>query len=128
MRISDWSPDVWSSDLIAMPSGAGRVRGVRTGQPVPGTTRIVFDLSDRVAAIHPHFEPATGGSKLVLEWPGERVPAAAVATTPAPTAPPPRDPLAILTQGAQRGDEPVRSARGVEIGRASCRERVCQYG
>ncbi len=98
---------------IAMPSGAGLVRGVRTGQPVPGTTRIVFDLSDRVAAIRPHFEPATGGSKLVLEWPGERVPAAAVATTPAPTAPPPRDPLAILTQGAQRGDEPVRSARAV---------------
>jgi len=98
---------------IAMPSGAGLVRGVRTGQPVPGTTRIVFDLSDRVAAIRPHFEPATGGSKLVLEWPGERVPAAAVATTPAPTAPPPRDPLAILTQGAQRGDEPVRSARVV---------------
>ncbi|TAK38140.1 MAG: N-acetylmuramoyl-L-alanine amidase [Lysobacteraceae bacterium] len=95
---------------IAMPSGAGLVRGVRTGQPVPGTTRIVFDLSDRVAAIRPHFEPATGGSKLVLEWPGERVPAAAVATTPAPTAPPPRDPLAILTQGAQRGDEPEVAA------------------
>lgn len=97
---------------IAMPAGAGLVRGVRTGQPVPGTTRIVFDLSDRVAAIRPHFEPATGGSKLVLEWPGERVPAAVVATTPAPAATP-RDPLAILTQGAQRGDEPVRSAQAV---------------
>src|SRR5690606_12336093 len=66
-----------------------------SGHPVPGTTRVVFDLSDKVAALRPRFEPGSNGPRLVLEWPGDGAAAAAAApATPAP------DPLAILTQGA----------------------------
>src|SRR3546814_6694450 len=51
LRISDWSSDVCSSDL--------------------GTTRIVFDLRAPVVALKPHFESGAGGTRLVLEWPGD---------------------------------------------------------
>ena len=102
---------------VGLPAGAGLVQGVRSGQPMPGTTRIVFDLSERVAAIPPRFEPAASGARLVLEWPGERAPVttgaatvaapavAAPATVAPATLPAARDPLAILTQGAQRGGQ-----------------------
>ncbi|MDG6348420.1 N-acetylmuramoyl-L-alanine amidase [Luteimonas sp. 8-5] len=85
---------------LALPSGGGLVRAVRSGHPVPGTTRIVFDLSDKVAALRPRFEPGGNGPRLVLEWPGDGAAAAATPTTAAPAA---TDPLAILTQGAVTG-------------------------
>jgi N-acetylmuramoyl-L-alanine amidase len=56
---------------VALPPGAGIVRAVRSGQPVPGTTRIVFDLSAPVVALAPRLEPAADGARLVLEWPGD---------------------------------------------------------
>ncbi len=85
---------------LAMPAAAGVVRGVRSGHPVPGTTRIVFDLAEPVAAIGPRLEPGASGPRLVLEWPGEHPGAsAATATAVVPQEP---DPLAILTQGAAR--------------------------
>jgi N-acetylmuramoyl-L-alanine amidase len=91
---------------LALPSGGGLVRAVRSGHPVPGTTRIVFDLSDKVAALRPRFEPGSNGPRLVLEWPGDGAAAAATPTTAAPAA---TDPLAILTQGA------VTSAQAPEV-------------
>ena len=81
---------------IPVPTGQGMVRAVRTGQPVPGTTRVVFDLAGPVAVLQPRLEPTTDGQRLVLEWPGDASPArddAAVATailngsTPAASAP-----------------------------------------
>jgi len=92
---------------LALPAGAGLVRAVRSGHPVPGTIRIVFDLADEVAAIRPHYEQGAAGPRLVLEWPGERLPAPApaVAATNPPAATP-RDPLAILTQGAATSAAP----------------------
>jgi len=117
-------PGVGLASGLALPSGAGAVRGVRSGQPVPGTTRIVFDLGDRVAALQPRLEQDAGGARLVVEWPGDgpapsapAVPAAAPATAaatatsaPAPAAGGP-DPLAILTAGAasspQAAPQPV---------------------
>lgn len=56
---------------VELPAGAGVVQRVRSGHPVPGTTRIVFDLSDRVAALRPRLEPGPTGPMLVLEWPGD---------------------------------------------------------
>jgi len=53
------------------PAGAGLVRAVRTGQPVAGTTRIVFDLAAPVMALKPRIESASQGYRLVLEWPGD---------------------------------------------------------
>jgi N-acetylmuramoyl-L-alanine amidase len=82
-------PGVDAARGLALPAATGLVRGVRSGHPVPGTTRIVFDLSDRVAALQPRFEPGANGPRLVLEWPGD-----------GDAAGKPVDPLAILTQGA----------------------------
>src|SRR5690606_24903417 len=63
-----------------LPAGQGLVRSVRTGHPVPGTTRIVFDLAAPVAVLQPRMEAAPGGHRLVLQWPGDGSPAAAATT------------------------------------------------
>lgn len=54
-----------------LPAPAGLVRAVRSGQPQPGVTRIVFDLAEPVAALGPRFEPGADGVRLVVEWPGD---------------------------------------------------------
>lgn len=71
---------------VGLPAGNGVVKAVRRGQPVAGTTRIVFDLAAPVVALKPRMEQAAGGSRLVLEWPGESGAPAAVAGLP-PSAP-----------------------------------------
>jgi N-acetylmuramoyl-L-alanine amidase len=82
------------------PSGAGTVSAVRTGKPVPGTTRIVFDLAAPVTALKPRMESGGSGYRLVLEWPGDggsNADAAAVAAagaTPANPEPPSAGPAA----------------------------------
>src|SRR5690606_9986462 len=94
------------------PTGSGLVSAVRSGHPAPGTTRIVFDLSEKVAALRPRFEPGSQGPRLVLEWPGD----GAATATGAPSAP--SDPLAILTQGAATGTpvaHPVAAAVPVAV-------------
>jgi N-acetylmuramoyl-L-alanine amidase len=78
---------------LALPAATGVVRGVRSGQPTRGTTRVVFDLANPVTAIHPHYEPGPDGPRLVLEWPDDGNFAAALLTqgsvTPNPAAEPP---------------------------------------
>ena len=72
---------------LKLPAGTGIVKSVRTGQPAPGTLRIVFDLSSSVTALKPHMEPSADGAKLVIEWPGDgpaAAPATVVANAPAP--------------------------------------------
>jgi N-acetylmuramoyl-L-alanine amidase len=54
---------------LRLPAANGLVRGVRSGQPAPGTLRIVFDLATPVVALKPHFEAGPDGPRLVLEWP-----------------------------------------------------------
>ena len=49
------------------------VKAVRTGQPVAGTVRVVFDLSSSVAAIPTLLETTSTGAQLQLEWPGDGV-------------------------------------------------------
>jgi N-acetylmuramoyl-L-alanine amidase len=124
-------PGVVLDKGLQLPAGSGLVQGVRSGHPVPGTTRIVFDLADSVAALKPHFENGADGARLVLEWPGDGrgpgvAPAIAALPPAAPAAPAPDpagtsaaatsrliaslppaanrqpDPLAILTQGSGR--------------------------
>ncbi len=56
---------------LQLPAGHGVVKSVRSGHPVAGTTRIVFDLSESVVAIKPHFEAGPSGTRLVIEWPGD---------------------------------------------------------
>ncbi len=69
------------ADGMKVPAGNGVVKSIRTGQPVPGTARIVFDLSQPITALKPRIEQGASGPRLVLEWPGDGHPqqAAAVA-------------------------------------------------
>lgn len=124
---------------LQLPAPTGLVKAVRSGQPQPGTSRIVFDLHQPVVALKPRFEPAANGVRLVLEWPddgdvlaGPAV-AAAVATagpasTPAAappttaTAPPAPDPVAASNAATSRliaGSMPPSSGTAsVPAGRA----------
>lgn len=70
-----------------LPAGAGLVRGVRNGQPVPGTARLVFDLTQAVVASSTRIESTANGAMLVIEWPGD-APVNIAAATPV-AAPPP---------------------------------------
>jgi N-acetylmuramoyl-L-alanine amidase len=88
-------PGVEMARGLSVAAAGGIVREVRTGHPMPGTTRIVFDLSDKVAALQPRFEQGPGGPRLVVEWPGDGPAPVVAAALPARPAP---DPLAILTQ------------------------------
>ncbi|TLX22419.1 AMIN domain-containing protein [Thermomonas fusca] len=70
---------------LALPAAAGMVKAVRTGQPVPGTVRVVFDLASKVRAIPTTLDTAASGTVLVLEWPGDPAPASVPATAAAAT-------------------------------------------
>jgi N-acetylmuramoyl-L-alanine amidase len=81
-------PDVSLGRGVQLPAATGIIRAVRSGQPVPGTTRIVFDLAAPVVVLKPHFEPGADGARLVLEWPGDDLASspsqAATVTSPMP--------------------------------------------
>lgn len=120
-------PDSHLARGLALPGAAGMVKAVRTGQPVPGTVRVVFDLAGKVKAIPTTLDGAASGAVLVLEWPGDGpAPAQAVASAPAPVAPSgsaaasapgaaPNDPIAAFAQhappaSANPGPAPVAPA------------------
>jgi N-acetylmuramoyl-L-alanine amidase len=71
---------------LKLPAGQGAVTSVRTGQPSPGTLRVVFDLAGPITALKPRVENAGDGARLVIEWPGDG-PANTVAKAPPSTAP-----------------------------------------
>ena len=87
---------------LQLPSAAGVVRAVRSGQPEPGTTRIVFDLSGAVAPLKPHYEPGVDGPRLVLEWPGDGDPGAAQAAAAVTSSDPQRSPAAASAEATSR--------------------------
>jgi N-acetylmuramoyl-L-alanine amidase len=88
------------------------VKGVRSGQPQPGTVRIVFDLASNVSPLRPRIEQSAEGPRLVLEWPGDDVahavlPVQAATTRPATNQPAtnqpatsPLDPIAEIARKA----------------------------
>ncbi|MET0892525.1 MAG: N-acetylmuramoyl-L-alanine amidase [Pseudoxanthomonas sp.] len=84
---------------LKLPSGAGLIKSVRTGQPTPDTLRIVFDLGDSVVAMKPRLEPTATGAVLVLEWPGDG-PAPALAAVKPQIVTPPVSTAAIATAAA----------------------------
>lgn len=92
---------------LKLPSGAGIVKSVRTGQPTPDTFRIVFDLASPVVVLKPRMEPSATGSRLVLEWPGDgpATTAESPAVVSSATSPPPPD-----TQSAARATAALASA------------------
>src|SRR3546814_12185625 len=98
MRISDWSSDVCSSDLLAEVLAEEVVQAaILVGED--GDRRIVAHRADRLLLVLDH---RMQDQLQILHRPADR----------------------DLT-AAQR--IPCQRPRLVEIGRASCRERVCQY-
>ncbi|WP_045727239.1 N-acetylmuramoyl-L-alanine amidase [Xanthomonas sp. GPE 39] len=69
---------------LKLPAGSGVVSAVRTGHPVPGTLRIVFDLSNSVVAFKPQMQTIGGSSVLVIEWPGDAAMGKSVAASAVP--------------------------------------------
>src|SRR3546814_12065537 len=110
MRISDWSSDVCSSDLMEM---AVQVRnqietGIREGMPR--------------GEFVPHFEPqvdiASGrliGFEMLMRW-----------ESPEYGLIPPERFIPVAEESGLIGELSLQVIRE-EIGRASCRERLCQY-
>jgi len=86
-------PDSQAARDLKLPAPAGVVTAVRTGQPVPGTFRIVFELAAPVAALPLRMEPSDGGARLLIEWPGDgpAAPAGAASTQVAAAAAAPQE-------------------------------------
>ena len=74
-------PDSSGVRGLKLPAPAGVVTAVRTGQPTPGTFRVVFDLAESVAPFKPQMIGSGADARLVIEWPGEHPVAAASTPT-----------------------------------------------
>src|SRR3546814_11694735 len=103
MRISDWSSDVCSSDLLVLEC-VGPLQELQGGQ----FGQLGFDPANGVASNlgmqrQPAAMPYAGGFELAV-FPGLQA-------------------LVVSALMQMCIDQAVRN----EIGRASCRERVCQY-
>ncbi|WP_313272455.1 N-acetylmuramoyl-L-alanine amidase [Stenotrophomonas sp.] len=79
-------PDSTAVRGLKLPAAAGVVTAVRTGNPTPGTFRVVFDLAETVAAFKPQMQGQGAESRLLIEWPGD-APARPATTAVAATAP-----------------------------------------
>ncbi|MGV7185880.1 N-acetylmuramoyl-L-alanine amidase [Xanthomonas axonopodis] len=87
---------------LKLPAAVGLVTSVRTGQPVPGTFRVVFELATPVTPLKPQMQTLGSVSTLVIEWPGDPTPAAASAVAAAaPTAAPAPRPLNAQAEAAR---------------------------
>ena len=80
---------------LQLPEATGVVRAVRRGQPVAGTTRLVFDLAAPIVAMQPRVEADPRGQRVVLEWPGD-----GLATPSAPARRPADDAVTHADAGA----------------------------
>lgn len=80
-------PDSSAIRGLKLPAPAGVVTAVRTGQPTPGTFRVVFDLATAVAAFKPRMDNVGGKSRLVIEWPGDAPASATASPAPVPATP-----------------------------------------
>src|SRR3546814_13876506 len=104
MRISDWSSDVCSSDLIISPDAFLTSAGIWQLVCAGGIT--IFLVT--------RFATVAGGSQSHSPPPNSRALLLVHHTMSPPLSPAP----------SPRSIPP----KAQEIGRASCRERVCQYG
>ncbi|HSR65164.1 MAG TPA: N-acetylmuramoyl-L-alanine amidase [Xanthomonadaceae bacterium] len=100
-------PGARTDKALRLPTPSGLVRAVRSGQPAPGTLRIVFDLASPVVALKPHFEPGPDGARLVLEWPGDGATPAIASSAGATTAAPQPVTTAPITIPAPGSTQPA---------------------
>ena len=104
------------SRTLSMPAGAGAVKSVRTGQPQPGTVRVVFDLAGQVKVMPPRIETTVAGPRLVLEWPGDASASAAAPVSAATaTALVKPDPIAEIAKSSAA----VETDPGKLVGKAA---------
>lgn len=106
-------PDSSAVHNLKMPAAQGVVTAVRTGQPVPGTFRVVFDLAESVAPFRPQMQREGNESTLVIEWPGDGP--ATAASRPAPAATAPAAPSAASTTAAQSAQSRGDAARATAL-------------
>ncbi|WP_222564804.1 N-acetylmuramoyl-L-alanine amidase [Novilysobacter antarcticus] len=110
------------SPTLSLPAGAGVVTSVRTGKPVPGTARVVFDLSQTITALKPRIEQSGNGPVLVVEWPGDgasaATPAAAIAVSPTSA----QAPSAASTAAAAQMMAPVAAPTPTRVDTAASAE------
>ncbi|MCW2038704.1 N-acetylmuramoyl-L-alanine amidase [Xanthomonas campestris] len=106
---------------LKLPAAAGLVTSVRTGQPVPGTFRVVFELATPVTALKPQMQTLGSASTLVIEWPGDFAPAKPVASTSSavPAATPPAAVPATRPLDAQAEAARATAALAASAQRAS---------
>lgn len=112
-------PGVRQDKAMRLPAATGLVRAVRSGQPTPGTLRIVFDLAGPVVALKPHFERGPDGARLVVEWPDDGAPVVAragAATAPAQVLATP--PITIPPQPAVVEPAPAPRSQGAAVAAA----------
>jgi N-acetylmuramoyl-L-alanine amidase len=93
-----------AASSLKLPAASGIVTSVRTGNPTPGTLRVVFELSAPVQAMPAQW---VVGAKptLVLQWPGS----AAAASTSAPGRP-----VDDGVSAAGAGNAPVAAATAAQ--------------
>ncbi|WP_115046736.1 N-acetylmuramoyl-L-alanine amidase [Xanthomonas arboricola] len=110
-------PDSSGVRGLKLPPAAGLVTSVRTGQPVPGTFRVVFELATPVTPLKPQMQTLGSASTLVIEWPGDSPVSAgtvaANATTPA--APPPPRPADAQSEAARATAALAASAQRASV-------------
>src|SRR3546814_14199039 len=105
MRISDWSSDVCSSDL-SLRIDRKSVRGAVAGYAI-----IIADWTCRPFRAH----QTIGGDQIIVE----AVPKLSMRLEPVLQH--------LFARPLERACRDVAAVGDIEIGRASCRERVCQY-
>ncbi len=125
-------PDSSAVRNLKLPAPKGVVTAVRTGQPVPGTFRVVFDLAESVAPFRPQMVKQGDESRLVIEWPGDApasvaaAPAAApaAANAPPPTAVVPSAPQPQAPTAAEAAQARSDAARATALLTASVRQQA----
>ncbi|WP_312238640.1 N-acetylmuramoyl-L-alanine amidase [Stenotrophomonas sp.] len=125
-------PDSSAVRNLKLPAPKGVVTAVRTGQPVPGTFRVVFDLAESVAPFRPQMVKQGDESRLVIEWPGDApasvaaAPAAApaAANAPPPTAMVPSAPQPQAPTAAEAAQARSDAARATALLTASVRQQA----
>ncbi|MCI2262988.1 N-acetylmuramoyl-L-alanine amidase [Xanthomonas indica] len=118
-------PDSSAAKGLKLPAGGGVVSAVRTGHPVPGTLRIVFDLSSSVVAFKPQMQTVGGSSVLVIEWPGE-APAGRAVAGEAPAAATPMPQAAPVPAPKPAVDARAEAARATAALTSSVVQRASQ--
>ncbi|MBB2757274.1 UNVERIFIED_ORG: N-acetylmuramoyl-L-alanine amidase [Xanthomonas campestris] len=108
-------PDSSGVRGLKLPPAAGLVTSVRTGQPVPGTFRVVFELATPVTPLKPQMQTLGSASTLVIEWPGDPPAAGTVATTTAPAAMPPPRPANAQSEAARATAALAASAQRASV-------------